>query len=349
MFENFTSTDCLNCGAGPAQSWPVVTTRVTHESHLYGKPIRVVSCRDCGLVYVNPRPPRSSIAKLYGDELYQQPKGTIVPRKGTRKLSIGDLHSVLNEQIGEPLQGKRILDIGANEGRWLALFDRTNTLVGIEPSAAALRPFRRDITLIRSDLESAAVSGGFDLVTATALIEHLYDPLDGLVRMNAFLEEGGRLFLYTPDIKGLALRRGVSKYFKIVHLYYFSVATLSSLLNKSGFVVESSRVFPPYFSHPFVFPQTSSPGAFCVLARKVASIGYENAVRQPPATGPEEYRVATDVIRSAIRRDMVVGKVSTVLNQTRRMRNKASGALKAKYPRAWSQLRSVVNSSARRR
>ena len=348
MQESFINTDCVNCGAGSDRADEVVTTSVTHECHLYGVPLRIASCRDCGLVFMTPRPLRASIERLYGVELYQQPKNRVATRPKTRKASIHDLHSVLNDMIGEPLRGKRVLDIGANEGRWLALFDRGNVLVGIEPSAAALRPVRDDISLIRSDLESAVLPDTFDLVTATALIEHLYDPLDGLVKMNARLRDGGRLFLYTPDIKGLSLRRGVSKYFKLVHLYYFSVSTLSSLLRKAGFAVEQVRVFPAFFSSALVFPQTGSAANFCLLARKVASMSYAEAARNAPSTGPEEHQAVREAIRSAVRRDRLVGAVSTLLNRATRVRNRTSGVLRARYPRVWSQLRLIAHSSTKR-
>jgi hypothetical protein len=117
-----------------------VRTRIRHECHLYGAPLRVVSCQNCGLVFVNPRPSAASIDRLYAAELYEQPKTGVEPRRAEGRITLPDLYDDLTESFEVPLTRKRILDIGANEGRWLSLFDNTNELVGIEPSAAALRP-----------------------------------------------------------------------------------------------------------------------------------------------------------------------------------------------------------------
>jgi SAM-dependent methyltransferase len=306
---------------------------------LYGRPLQTVACGDCGLVFVSPRPGKPSIDKLYAEELYDRPNTNPAARQVhlPGKITFRNLYDDLAGALDEPLAGRRVLDIGADEGQWLALFDRRNDLVGLEPSSAALRSCREDIRLIRSSLEEATLAEPFDLVTATALIEHLYDPLQGLVKMNSFLKDGGTLFLYTPDVKHLSLRRGVAKYFKIVHLFYFSVETLSSLLHKAGFVVSGVKRVPPSFSAPFMFPQTGSSGSFWVIARKGGPVSYSEALRRPATTGPEEHDAVTLAIKQAVDRDRVFSMVSAALMHGTRWRHQASQGLRARFPRAWSQ------------
>jgi SAM-dependent methyltransferase len=325
----FETRCCVNCSALPSEHEPIVFTRITHDCHMQGEPIAIVACRGCGLVFMNPRPAKASIDRLYVEDLYRAPKRRRKSSPQPGKVSIADLYRVLmTEFLRTTLRGKRVLDVGANEGQWLNLFDADNELVGIEPSAAALRPARDDIELIHSDLETVALHEQFDLVTATALIEHLCDPLEGLTRMNAFLKTGGLLFLYTPDVKGLTLRRGVAKYFKVTHLYYFSVATLSSLLHKAGFELDLYRIFAPHFGSPFVFPSRGFAGNFCVLARKIESVSIEEARRRAALTGPSEYDEVRSIIGTAMRRDRFSGNISSGIAAARGLRNKVTGTIK---------------------
>jgi SAM-dependent methyltransferase len=341
----FAATDCVNCGASSERARPLVHTRIRHECHLYGLPLRIVVCEACGLVFVNPRPGKKSIETLYSDELYDRPKPKIDAARRTAravvKVTVEDLYRDLVSALDGCLAGRRILDIGANDGQWLSLFDRSNELVGIEPSSAASRACRDDIRLIRSTLEEAVIDAPADLVTATALIEHLYDPLHGLVKMNSFLKEGGSLFLYTPDVKALTLRRGVAKFFKVVHLYYFSVETLGSLLHKAGFEVASVRRVP----------QTGSSNTFWILARKVSDVSLEDARRRPPTTGRAEHDAVEAAVKDALKRDFLSSVMSETLMHTRRWRNLASQGLRARFPAAWSrakQLQATVRHAARR-
>jgi hypothetical protein len=329
MSSDFETQLCVNCSALPDKHQRIVSTRITHDCHMKGEPIDVVACRGCGLVFINPRPSKASIDRLYVQDLYRAPKRRAV-RQASAKVSIDDLYRVLTKEfLGADPHGKKVLDIGANEGQWLNLFDVNNRLVGIEPSAAASRPVRKDIEFVRSDLESTALEARFDLVTATALIEHLCDPLEGLTRMNGFLGSGGFLFLYTPDIKGLLLRRGVPKYFKVTHLYYFSVQTLSSLLHKAGFVVEHCKTFAPHFVSPFVFPPGGFVGKFCILARKIESVSLERARQRAPLTGAAEYEEVCSTIRAAMRRDRLFSNISGGFAAARTIRNKLGRMIKS--------------------
>ena len=55
--------------------------------------------------------------------------------------------------------------------------------------------------------------------------------------MRKLLKREGYLLISTPDYQQMNLKRGVKRYFKLVHTYYFTKITLSSLIQQAGFKI----------------------------------------------------------------------------------------------------------------
>jgi ubiquinone/menaquinone biosynthesis C-methylase UbiE len=97
------------------------------------------------------------------------------------------------------------LDLGAGDGAFAeALLDRLGSrlsLTLLDRSPAMLRAAEARLgpgraRLIAGDLDCDAVlRGGYDIVTAAHLLEHLPDPDAGLAQMARFLKPGGLLIL----------------------------------------------------------------------------------------------------------------------------------------------------------
>lgn len=317
MADTYVERECVNCGSGPDGHRTVITTTVSHNCHLRGDRIRTVACERCGLVFLNPAPTSEAVARLYRHDLYQRPKRpkTNPARTGEAgQVTKQHLYDFLRQAHGR-LQGLAVLDIGCGNGRWLARFDASNELHGVELSPMAKHGVEERLRIHQAEfMEFEPPGRPFDLITATALIEHLRDPLAALVRMNRLMQTGGCLFLYTPDVHALGLQRGSDKYFKIVHLYYFSVATLSSPLQKAGFAVQAVRRYPLVRSSLFA-PDRQVVGTFALLACKQKGVGLEEARGCPPTTGREEYVAACQAIERARARD----RLCAALARLRRM------------------------------
>jgi ubiquinone/menaquinone biosynthesis C-methylase UbiE len=150
--------------------------------------------------------------------------------------------------------GDRILDIGSGHGTWLCLLFRfaksisQGNVSALEPSTQACAKLRGRfpaINVVQGVLSSARLPNDeFDAIVCGALIEHLTDPLAGLVEMNRLLKPGGRLFLVTPSAEPRSFRYGLNRFFKFVHTTYFTERTLASMLAKSGFEIAHSRIDP---------------------------------------------------------------------------------------------------------
>ena len=244
MIDGYVS--CVNCNTSSAEHRRLLKTRVIHRGRFYGQPLTIVACPNCGLVFQNPQPSAEQLNLFYKKDYYSGKAFSAEKRVGKKSVLMELLYRWLTGHLSE-IDSWRILDIGAGYGQWLNMFDKSNKLLGIESSTQAIAGAKElfGIDMLNTDfMKSRLERGSFDLVTGLAVIEHFLDPLEALVAMNRILRKGGYLYLHTPDFFGMVLRKGIAKYFKIVHTFYYSTETLASLLEKAGFRVVASRRIP---------------------------------------------------------------------------------------------------------
>lgn len=232
--ENLESVPCNNCGQ---------TNDVKLSTHgQFGLPLRVVICRNCALVYLNPRWTRPKYLEFYTSEYdkYYRPS-----------IGKGPADNVTSEIVHNRLLGfakdmappESILEIGAGSGDLLSYlasrFD-TNRLFAIEPSVEARSKLAEsDIKVLASDIEAdweEGFQGKIDLVIMRHVLEHFHDPQLALNKAAAALSPNGLIYIAVPN--NMKPKPPLESYwFRVVHTYYFSESTLRSLLAKSGLTV----------------------------------------------------------------------------------------------------------------
>lgn len=140
--------------------------------------------------------------------------------------------------------GWRALEIGVGLGllsHWLQ--EQGCQVLGVEPDAqqAAYARNQFGLQVLPTRFEEAALPSGFHLFAASHVIEHLADPLAFLARLRALAAPEAVLFLETPNI--LAPKVSPRRVFSLPHNYYFSPATLSACLRRSGWRPKKIRLF----------------------------------------------------------------------------------------------------------
>jgi 2-polyprenyl-3-methyl-5-hydroxy-6-metoxy-1,4-benzoquinol methylase len=135
----------------------------------------------------------------------------------------------------------RLLDVGCGSGEWLATMCELGWRAeGIDFDENAVRVARQKGLDVRcGTLEQQNFpSGTFDAVTLNHVIEHLPDPKKTILECARILKPDGKLVIFTPNSSSLGHRvfrqnwRGLEP---PRHLYLFSMQSLRSLLEKSGF------------------------------------------------------------------------------------------------------------------
>jgi 2-polyprenyl-3-methyl-5-hydroxy-6-metoxy-1,4-benzoquinol methylase len=218
---------CAACAADETLAYSKTVDRIS------GEVFNVVRCAQCGLVYVNPQPETTQLARYYPLSHQQAAPAAYermdaVPRaKFAQKL----LH-------GRP---GRVLDVGCGKGLLLLrLRDAGWDVHGTELSEISSRYARgQGLPVHQVAVEQAGFEPqSFDLVTMFHVLEHLTDPRHTLEHLWALLRPGGFLVVEVPNIGSWYARFFGDHWFHYDvprHVYHFNRSTLERMLNASGF------------------------------------------------------------------------------------------------------------------
>lgn len=195
--------------------------------------LRLVRCRGCGLVFLNPRLSRDAMLRLED----ASPVYELRPEEVEREIQarIGLLRSFPKRE-----SGGRLLDVGCNRGLLLAAALRLGwEPTGVEVSAVAAEKARAVAgASVYSDLQDVPRGDGFDLIVAWHVLEHTEDPKAFLVQTRSLLSPTGVLAIQVPSYAFVSRFREQGRIASIVcavHNIYFTKSTLDGALRRTGF------------------------------------------------------------------------------------------------------------------
>lgn len=207
----------------------------------YGRHQPIVQCRQCGLVYTNPRHDKQDILDTY--EAVQDP--LYVEEREGRVLTF-ERHLQPLERVTGPPNDRLLLDVGCYTGVFVEIAERHGWEAwGVEPSRWAVEQAQaRGLMVIQGSLMTTSLPEAcFDVVTLWDVIEHLTDPRDALQQAHRLLKPDGLVVVHTIDIESpFARLMGVRwPWLMEMHLYYFSRHSLRMMLEQCGFQVLSAQ------------------------------------------------------------------------------------------------------------
>jgi len=117
----------------------------------------------------------------------------------------------------------------------------------MDPAAVKVaRQVIQSDNVFQGTVDDLATNERYDVITLIHVIEHLLDPLTTLRKCHDLLKPDGSLIISTPNSSGLGSRI-LKKYWRgwepPRHIYLYNPDTLSTLVQKAGFKIES--VFTP--------------------------------------------------------------------------------------------------------
>jgi SAM-dependent methyltransferase len=205
----------------------------------------IVRCRQCGLVYLNPRPSRDLIGTYYPSFYYPPTVSKAQPQfqQKTKRVSRGIKRWVMEDYYGYPstcppgfrrsmrrlmlwpdkflreFRGRhilpwrgegRVLDVGCGAGGNLkTLQDQGWDVYGIEISELAAAHAR---DLVGGQIHAGTLATApfeckmFDMIFMSHSLEHLPSPADALQRVNALLMDDGLLVVSVPNVNSLEVK-----------------------------------------------------------------------------------------------------------------------------------------------
>ncbi len=245
--------NCDLCGRDSADLLSQVKGKVT------GYLFNIMRCRDCGLVYVNPRISREGSNLLY-DRFYFEGKHAdhsidyvadlVTPDSHESRLKRGISRRILEIMRGFGSPGGRFLDLGCGNGQLLGMMSRAGfSVCGVDISPASCAIARgQGFEVYCGDITDNILPhapGSFDVIAAIEVLEHLHSPGKCLQRVAQLLRPGG-LFYYTTGNADRMKVMGKDWSYIIPesHIYYFSPRTISLYFGKVSLQVLSPVDYP---------------------------------------------------------------------------------------------------------
>lgn len=230
----------------PVDACPVCGARERRSMLPEVREIGVVRCSGCDLVHATGHYAATYLSESYYAERATQRQSPTQPsaRDIARKRRNVELYDRLSGgRLGRPQAGARALDIGCDTGLLLdVLRELGYRTEGIERSPAGLQAQAAGHEVHALDIEVTDLGlGRFDLITMTHVLEHLREPVRGLVWIRRHLAPGGLAVIEVPNWGDL-LRPLWGRRFRPLelgdHISFFERATLSAALTRAGLELE---------------------------------------------------------------------------------------------------------------
>lgn len=217
----------------------------------YGRPgtFPTVRCRECGLIYLNPRPGRHEIGQYYPDEyapyfraIEDEPSWW---QRFNRRMAMKKRIRLVQKRLPQP---GRALDVGCATGALLvALRAQGWQTQGVELSAYAADYARQrhGLDVFTGELQEAQLpASAFDLVILWDVLEHVHQPRETLQETARVAKPGGTLLLVLPNPDSIEARL-FGQYWAgwdtPRHLYIYPQPVIHRLLQETGWHMEDMR------------------------------------------------------------------------------------------------------------
>lgn len=241
------AVNCNFCGADDTE----LVLESGDRLHGIEGAFRLVRCRQCGLIYLTPRPGPDEMARYYPSDYIAYYRAIEDEPSFLRRLDRRyGLHKRCREVIRRAGGPGRLLDVGCATGVFLdGMRQRGWTVRGVEVNAKATQYARERLGLevFVGELEEAGYpDASFDVVTLWDVLEHVPDPRRTLGEIARILQSEGLLVLSLPNPDCLEARL-FGPYWAgwdvPRHLHIFSLPVLERLLTETGFQIQEISSF----------------------------------------------------------------------------------------------------------
>ncbi|MES2474546.1 MAG: class I SAM-dependent methyltransferase [Verrucomicrobiota bacterium] len=223
--------------------WCGVSAGTVFCSQTFGRrPFAALRCPSCGTQRLLPRvlDSQEDASELYNN--YDPPRPT---EEELQDLARHCLERLARTGI-EFKKGDRVLDVGCGNGRILEAICSRFECIGHgvdadERRVSDAKASAKHATFETGLFDPTAYPQPFDIVISSAVIEHVYDPVDFIRQLARVVKPGGSLFLLTPNAASLNYRILRSWWRELLslgeHIYLFTPESLGRCGERSGLTV----------------------------------------------------------------------------------------------------------------
>jgi predicted TPR repeat methyltransferase len=226
------------------------------------KPFHVIECAKCGLRSLQPQLTENELSDLYGDSYFNNNQITNLKFDNLATLTqyeydvhtrFSKFRATLENFIYLNGNFKKLLDVGAATGDMVNIAREMDFKAdGIELSSYAIAKAKEiyNIDLMQKFL-SDVEDNSYELIHLNHVFEHFNNPSQELKHLNRILIDKGILYIEIP-YQFHIVERLKYRYFSqprpftlhsIHHPYFYTVRTIKSLVENSGFEIIKINVF----------------------------------------------------------------------------------------------------------
>lgn len=228
-----------------------------------GQRLQGTRCRRCALMFLDPQPTPAQLARLYGKAYFTERPNYDRTQPEVKFIEDGQKQEALSQLRPDkftdyilahyPDRQFRYLEVGCGPGYTLKSLQALGWAThGLEISEHAAEFARRELHLpvVTGNIETTEDfhDNQFDLAYMGDVLEHLLSPSATLAKFHRILGPGGLLVLALPSVLNLpTVRLGFAAYGALgkerkmdlppYHLFEFTPATITKMLQKQGFEV----------------------------------------------------------------------------------------------------------------
>lgn len=215
----------------------------------FGFCVRIVLCKQCGLVRLNPRWDSDTYKNIYQAHYWPLVRGTRTITPGRFNLSMKRARDCIAKLTSlVDIGGRSVLEIGCSYGAALSLLRQSHpsSVIGYDYDIDMLEFGRNCAKLdLRSGGIDEALHDGVkaDVIILRHVVEHLLRPVSELKSIRGLLSNRGLLFIEIPGLLSRFWTSDLLMYWDAFHSYSFCMETLQDLMEKCGFHLQYGNQF----------------------------------------------------------------------------------------------------------
>lgn len=242
--ERLEFVPCNLCGNSDVEKMTVMCEEEKNGLHL-----NTVMCRNCGLIFINPRATKDLYEKFYNmcyrNNISKSDRSNEMRLQEQKKFYTSYISPIVAETMRN-IRIESLLDIGCSHGGIsLALREkyRVKKCVGVEPvtEIAKYAEKRLGIKVHINLFENIAFEEKYDLICLFRALNHTLDPKANLKKIHSLLNTNGCLLLVLYDGISNLIRKSFSQVAEFAHPYIFYEETIEAMLKIAGFRILSKR------------------------------------------------------------------------------------------------------------
>ena len=250
--------EAVNCGVCSSVHARPVTLGRDFEYHTSDDEFQIVECENCGNMYLNPRPVKNELPRIYPPNYYSYNYDSAIHPLAIKAKHLLDGVKVRGWLRHMANRNPVFLDVGCGDGRYLRMLHHLGVpkdkLYGVELDERQIQRLTDEgFHGYCGRVEDASYelpANSFELIVLLQVLEHVENPHSMVATLSGLLCPGGVLILETPNTDSVDFRLFRNRYWGGYHFprhwNLFNLSALRRMVEQHGMTVKEFNFLPAH-------------------------------------------------------------------------------------------------------